>query len=346
MAKDPYANNGGVIMTLHSHRNITKTGAYYNMVFENTYSADINKVFIPHRSLLEMELLITFLLTKHNYKTLSSLPFASLDLDFISRELQIPEGSVFHTILARFNQNIQSIIPISSYMRKVEEHTRFGNVNAYSKSRIPVFYAMDRLKIKLLVLLNFLTKLESHHYLLASFPKYRQLSDKNFMSVFFSEYFTRMREYFETVTWEPEYKLKFMKDQSQINYQLLNELHKFQVPTTELDVIYIMRSIRASFLVCKIVFQRMDVADPFHTDKGSIDTLILNHEIIPGMISMIDNAYRLQDQPKIREIVSLFINYLTNMLNGIWMGYKIASNDQIHLDMDKTLYYSGKTTIF
>ena len=158
MTKDDY-------MDLQQNALSQDMGTYYKIMMENTYCDDINKVFIPYRPMIEMELLLTSLLAKENYHTLSKLPFTTLDLNYITRELKISKESVFYTIIERFFQNIQQIIPIASYSRKHEENTRFGNVNAYTKSRIPVFYAIDRLKAKLLVLRNFLNHLQSHHYL-------------------------------------------------------------------------------------------------------------------------------------------------------------------------------------
>jgi hypothetical protein len=321
-----------------------KKGTYYKIMVENTYVDDLNKVFIPYRPMLEMELLLSSLLAKENYETLSKFPFWNGNVKFLAKELVISHESVFYTILDRFSQKIRQIVPVTSYTRKIKKLSRFGNVDAYTKSRIPVFYAMDRLKAKLLILRNFLVHLRSHHYLLSSFPCYRKKSNKSFKSILFAEYSARIKEYFETITWEPE--SKYLKQANQINYKFLCELNRFQLPSTHMDVIYIMRSLRASFLLCKIIFKMLDVPDPFLNEKGSIETLILNRNIIPGMLEALANAYFLRDHKKVREIVDLFEKYLTWMIKGINHGYKIASNSRIDLDLGRTLYYSGKVVVY
>ena len=90
----------------------------------------------------------------------------------------------------------------------------------------------------------------------------------------------------------------------------------------------------------------LDVPDPFLNEKGSIETLILNRNIIPGMLEALANAYFLRDHKKVREIVDLFEKYLTWMIKGINNGYKIASNSRIDLDLGRTLYYSGKVVVY
>lgn len=314
---------------------------HYRIMQEIKYDKDINSVFVPFRPILEMELVLCSLLAKFNYETLSKLPYTSLDVPYILNELGISDESVFKIIIERFFKTLQKIVPLANYSRNIEKHSRYGNVNAYTKSRVPVFYAIDRLKFKLILLRNLLSHLRSNHYLLSAFPSFKQKNSKSFETILFAEYCARMWEYFETVSWEPEYQSKFFKKENQINHKILHELNRFQMPKQNMNVIFIMRSVRASYLLSKILFKMMDVETPFIHENESIEPIILNREIIPGMLSAINDAFRIGDSNKIRELVDMFENYLSWMIEGLNHGYCIASNYQIKEKFPNTLYYSG-----
>ena len=310
---------------------------------ESTHMDDINKVYIPFRPILEMELALSSLMAKDTYDNLAKLLYTERDTSYIIKELEISPDSVYPIIFDRFFQKSQNLVPLASYYHDLSKGSRYGNVNAYTKSRVPIFFAIDRLKFKLLLLRNFLEFLISHNYLLSEFPAYSKNKTKTFEEILFSEYKTRMQDYFETMTWEHEHQSKYIKEQSKLNYNILSELNKFQIPD-KMNAIYIMRSIRASYLVAKILFKLMDVEDCFIVNDEPIEPIILNRDIIPGVIIAINQAYSYGDSPKLHELVPMFTNYLNWMLKGVDYGYNIASLNQLVINPNSTLYYSGKIT--
>ncbi|MHA1776161.1 MAG: hypothetical protein ACTSWC_05275 [Promethearchaeota archaeon] len=326
-----------------SHRlDVTGVGTYPDIISQNSYTTDLNRVYIPFRSILEAELMTSGILALRNYEYLSNISFKSLDMEKIMEELELDENHLFSKILARFFIVVHRLVPIASRLGPNRRNElRYGNVNAYTESRIPLFYAVDRFKVKILILRNFFHTLRRNHYNLKYFPSYVRKEDKSLYSILFAEYYERMLKYFQTVVWEPTYKKKYLNTYDDVNFRVLYELHSFRQRTSVSKINYIIRGLKSSLFVSKLLFQVCDIPQPFETANGAVESLILNRDFIPGMINIMNMAYRIGDMVRLREIVEMFLAYLDKILQGINHGVFVASNQQMELNIDETIYYIG-----
>ncbi|WP_457559719.1 hypothetical protein [Candidatus Harpocratesius sp.] len=317
-------------------------GTYPIIDPQNTYINDLNKVYIPFRPILEAELMISGILAVRNYEFLSKLPIRTLDANIVMKELDLDENHLFQKILERFFIVLKRIIPVASELGPNKKNElRYGNVNAYTESRIPLFYSVDRLKIKVLILRNFFLYLKDHHYQLNSFPSFIRKADKSLYGILFAEYYERMLKYFQTVVWEPTYKTNYLNTYDDVNFRVLYELHSFQQKSSISKVNYIIRGLKSSLFISKLVFELCDIPQPFETANGAVESLILNRDFIPGMINIMNSAYRIRNILRLHEIVDLFLAYLNNILKGINHGIYLASNRKIRLNLEDTIYYIG-----
>lgn len=326
-----------------SHKlGVVGLGTYPDIISQNTYTTDLNRVFIPFRPILEAELMISGILAVRNFEFISSIPFKSLDTEKIMKDLELDENHLFYKILERFFIVVHRLIPIASRLgpnRKNE--LRYGNVNAYTESRIPLFYAIDRFKVKLLILKNFFSTLRKNHYNLKYFPSYARKENKSLYNILFAEYYERMLKYFQTIVWEPSYKKKYLNSYEDVNFRVLYELHSFQQKSSVSKINYIIRGLKSSLFISQLLFQVCDIPQPFETANGAVESLILNRDFIPGMINIMNMAYRIGDMVRLREIVDMFLAYLDKILHGINNGVYSASNHQMELGLDETIYYTG-----
>ncbi|MHA1612819.1 MAG: hypothetical protein ACTSVZ_01240 [Promethearchaeota archaeon] len=309
---------------------------------QNLYVNDVNKVYIPFRPILEAELMISGLLAVKNYEFVSKISFSSLDADAVTKELKLGEDHLFHKILERFFIILKRIVPVASELGpNLMDEVRYGNVHAYTESRIPLFYAIDRLKVKLVLLRNFFIQFREHSYQLSAFLSYDPLKDQTVQDILFSEYYNRMLKYFKTVVWEPRYKSKYLNTNDDVNFQVLYELHSHQQKSAPSKLGYIVRGIKSSLFVSTLIFHLCDIPDPFETANGSVEVLLLNRDFIPGMINVMQMAYRISDVAKLREMVGMFLAYLDNILEGVNNGIRLASNKQMDPIIEATIYYLG-----
>lgn len=329
-------------MNITNRHGINGLGTYPDLIPQNNYTNDLNKVYIPFRPILEAELMVSGILAIRNYEFLSKLPFTTLDAKPVIKELDLTSDHLFSKILERLFTVMKRIVPIASELGpNLKDELRYGNVNAYTESRIPLFYAIDRLKVKLLILRDFFTRLQENHYQLSAFPSYARKADKSLYSILFSEYYDRMLKYFQTIVWEPRYKTKYLNSSEEVNFRVLYELHAHQQESSTSKINYIIRGLKSSLFISNLIFHMCDIPDPFETGNGCVESLLLNRDFIPGMINVMDMAYRVSDANKLREIVDMFLCYLDNIIEGVNNGIKIASHGQLTPEKDEILYYIG-----
>ncbi len=306
---------------------------------EKKYFFDINKVFIPFRPVLEMELLVSAFLAVKNYEVIQSFNIIDSSPAHFASILELDPNSIYYPILERFFSLLDKIIPVAMYARDMQSQIRLGNVNAYTESRIPLFYALDRLKVKLIILRNFFQHLKNSHYQLSSFTEYPKKTDKSFISILFAEYYKKTQEYFSNVSWKPEHD----RNLESVSYRHLQELNNLIIDHAG-EMNYIVRGLKASLFTSKVLFQVLDIADAF----GGIplETLLLNRDFIPGMLNIIGECFRIGNAVKLHEATDLFLFFMDKLVDGVNQAIKLASHDTVLLEKDDLMYYSGHCTEF
>ena len=115
----------------------------------STILYDLNKVFIPCRTVLEMEALTSLFLEYYNYNEIRELPQAQPSSQSLIEKFRVIDCEPLERIIEYFIEVIVSKLkPIVMYERDHHDRIRMGNVDAYTKTRLCLFFALHRLKLK------------------------------------------------------------------------------------------------------------------------------------------------------------------------------------------------------
>ena len=107
---------------------------------------------------------------------------------------------------------------------------------------------------------------------------------------------------------------------------------------------FIMREIKASLFVCKVMFAQMDVPNPFTVGKETMidaEEIMLSQDFIPVLIPAISNSYLGNNPAQLEDLFRAYEFMMKRVLEGLNYGIEIASGGQIILDLDDTIYNSG-----
>ncbi len=311
----------------------------------NKANVDRNKVFIPFRPVFEMEVLISLYLVNKNYEDIKPLTSKLLDIEDLMVVFGIEKGTIYHDIVDRFYILLNRLKPLSLNERDHHDRRRYGNVNAYSKSRIPAFFAIDRIKVKFLMLKRLLDQLKKNDYDLTIFPKYYKVDVPTLETILFKEYYARTMEYFNIVTPQKEFVENKRPTLRGIDTSKL-ELMCGYVSQTDLHsgINFMMRGIKASLFVSEVIFRHLDIPNPFeHRDGHMINVAdtILDNAFIPELIPAISNAIANKNVGQLNDLHQAFNFLMARVINGLNNAIDIASNKQISLGEEQILYYTG-----
>ncbi|MHA1584840.1 MAG: hypothetical protein ACTSWL_06270 [Promethearchaeota archaeon] len=318
---------------------------------ENQLYVDLNKVFIPFRPVIEMELVISLFLINSNFNKIKNSSSWQSNKQELYKLLNLEDKSVSKDILDRFFLLLKKLKPVVYQTREIHDFRRAGNVNAYSETRIPGFFALDHLKFKVLLLIKFLKHFKKSNYDLTVFPKYDEAKQKTLKSILFQEYYSRSIVYFNTISPKKEFIGKKTHAKLRgVDTQRLEPMWSFISHTKQnSEVNYIMRGIKGSLFVINTIFAYMDVPLPFeHKDGhmvGVFDALI-NPDFIPKLIPAMSAALEKENFSQFEDLLQAFEFFTVRIIDGINNAVKIASNNQINLTQNQTLYYTGKMLRF
>ncbi|MFX1393282.1 MAG: hypothetical protein ACFFAH_06850, partial [Promethearchaeota archaeon] len=229
---------------------------------------DLNKVFIPCRTVLEMEALISIYLIDSNYDRIKDIADSQLSAQRLIDILAMRGEQFFCDIIEYFiNCAVPKVKPIVIYERNHHDRYRMGNVVAYSKTRICVYLALHRLKLKFLIIKNIIDKFKDNSYNLKAFNNENNNDFTSFLAVFADEYYKRNKMNLKLMF--PKSKVservrKLLNNKDSITSEKLLKMvtsNKFGIKSNIIK--FIMREIKASIFVCKLMFAKMDLYSPF-----------------------------------------------------------------------------------
>ncbi|MHA1619678.1 MAG: hypothetical protein ACTSVZ_10395, partial [Promethearchaeota archaeon] len=326
-----------------------------HLATKNQYYKDLNSVFIPFRPVLEMELLVSQFLVHENYSTISKKAHLQPNYGEMQTSLCVDKGgNLNHDILDRFYHLVHHIKPIILPAREHHDRVRYGNVNAYTRSRIAGFYALDHFKFKILLLKNFLTTLAASYYNMAGFKnirgKERDISELDLGTALYQEFHARSLEYFKLISPEKEIANRHKNVFTSVSFSALEKMCQFSTDDkSDNNVNYIMRSLKSSLFVCTVIFSHMDVPHPFdHKDSHMIDfeQTLLSPEFIPKLITSMTTALKNQKYFLLADLHKAFDFLIDRVIDGIDQAIRIAANHQLRLEREQTLYYVGNLLDF
>jgi len=312
---------------------------------EQSFINNLNKVFIPHRSVIEMEALISVYLAEFNYEIIKEIPESGLSSQYLIDMLGVQENFAYVDIIERFiNITVHKIKPIAMYAREHHDMYRMGNVIAYSKTRGALYLALHRLKFKFLLIKEYLDIFKRNDYQLPE-----QDAGMRLKSALYEDYYERNKRELQVMipTMHVSDRVKnlmYIKDRI-IGEQIIN-MATFESPSKDdIQINFIMRGIKASLFVSKLLFAKIDILNPFQEASEmeiEIEETMINNDFIPELIPVISNYFAANDIRHLEEYYKIFEFLMNKVLDGINYSLRIASGGQINIGRDNFLYNTRK----
>jgi hypothetical protein len=310
---------------------------------------DLNKVFIPCRTVLEMEALTSLFLEYYSYDLLKEVPKSQPSSQSLKEIFRILECIPLERIIEYFiDVVVRKLKPIVMYARNHQDRYRMGNVAAYTKTRMCLYLTLHRLKLKFLIIKHFMTAFKENNFRLNLPEEQDGLGAHAFIASFYNDYIHKNKM-----------NLKLMLSTKRVS-ERVNELIDLKDIVTNEDIIYaitfkkflddnsrikfIMREIKASLFVCKVMFAQMDVFSPFTLAKETMidaEEIMLSQDFIPVLIPAISTCYLGNNQDQLEDLFQAYEFLMNRVLEGINYAIEIASGGQIILDLDDTIYNLG-----
>jgi hypothetical protein len=289
------------------------------------------------------------LLEYYNYDDIKELPQSQPSSQKLIEKFHVIDCHPLEHIIEYFIDVVVSKLkPIVMYERDHHDRFRMGNVEAYTKTRLCLFFALHRLKLKFLIIKKFMDKFKELNYKLVLSEDQMNLGVHTFLSAFYEDYYKKN-----------EMNLRLMLSSKRIS-ERVSELIDTSDTITNEDIInaitfkkflddknrikFIMKEIKASLFVCKVMFGQMDVYTPFTmATETNIDAeeMMISQDFIPELIPAISKCYAEKHMPQLEDCFTAYEFMMNRVLEGINHAVEIASGGQIVLDLDSTIYNTG-----
>lgn len=110
-----------------------------------------------------------------------------------------------------------------------------------------------------------------------------------------------------------------------------------------------MREIKASIFVCKLMFAKMDLHNPFSfTEETALDLeeIMISNDFIPELLPAISKSLRTNNITQLEECINAFDFLMDKVLNGINKAIEITSGGQFQIGLYETIYDTGNIFAF
>lgn len=301
-----------------------------------------------------MEAIISLYLLNSNYDRIKEIPESRPSSDRLVDILAVRDQQLFVDIIDYFiNRAIPKVKPLVMYAREHHERFRMGNVAPYAKTRVCVYLALHRLKLKFLIIKNFIDKFKSNNYKLDSF--YENGIDENmtFLTALSKDYYKKNKMNLRLMIQKrrvSERVKKLLDDNDSITSEKLFKLATFKVYLERANIIkFIMREIKASIFVCKLMFAKMDLHNPFSfTEETALDLeeIMISNDFIPELLPAISKSLRENNLSQLEDCINAFDFFMDKVLNGINKAIEITSGGQIQIGLYDSIYDTGNIFAF
>jgi hypothetical protein len=310
---------------------------------------DLNKVFIPCRTVLEMEALTSLFLEYYNYDDIKELPQSQPTSQKLIEKFHVLDCHPLEHIIEYFIEVVVSKLkPVVMYAREHHDRFRMGNVEAYTKTRLCLFFALHRLKLKLLVIKHFMDKFKENNYKLGLSEDQEKIGSHTFLSTFYRDYYKKNKMNLKLMLSSKrmsERVSKLMDTSDTItNEDIINAITFKKFLDNKNRIKFIMKEIKASLFVCRVMFAQMDVYNPFILAKETdidAEEMMISQDFIPELIPAISQCYAEKNIPQLEDCFTAYEFMMNRVLEGINYAVEIASGGQIILDLDNTIYNTG-----
>ncbi len=315
----------------------------------STILYDLNKVFIPCRTVLEMEALTSLFLEYYNYDDIKELPQSQPSSQKLIEKFHVIECEPLEHIIEYFIDVIVSKLkPIVMYERDHHDRFRRGNVVAYTKTRLCLYFALHRLKLKFLVIKHFMDKFKQNNFKLDLAEDQSNMGSHTFLAAFYEDYYKKNKMNLKLMLSSKrmsERVSKLMDTSDTItNEDIINAITFKKFLDDKNRIKFIMKEIKASLFVCRMMFAQMDVYNPFTIAGETMldaEEIMISQDFIPELIPAISRCYVSESMTPIEDCFVAYEFLMKRVLEGINYAVEIASGGQIQLDLEDTIYNTG-----
>jgi hypothetical protein len=296
-----------------------------------------------------MEALTSLFLEYYNYDDIKELPQSQPSSQKLIEKFHVIECEPLEHIIEYFIDVIVSKLkPIVMYERDHHDRFRMGNVVAYTKTRLCLYFALHRLKLKFLIIKHFMDSFRKRDFLLDPAEDLGDTGSHSFLAAFYRDYYKKNKM-----------NLKLMLSSKRMS-ERVSELMDTSKTITNEDIIhaitfkkflddknrikFIMKEIKASIFVCRMMFAQMDVYKPFRIkDEAMIDIeeMMMSQDFIPELIPAISRCYAGESATPLEDCFTAYEFMMNRTLEGINYAVELASGGQIHLGLEDTIYNTG-----
>jgi hypothetical protein len=301
-----------------------------------------------------MEAIISIYLLNSNYDRIKEIPETRPSSERLIDILGLRDTQFYIDIIDYFiNCAIPKVKPVVMYAREHHDRFRMGNVAPYTKTRVCIYLALHRLKLKFLIIKNFIDKFKSNNYSIDSLHENEENEEPTFLSVLAKDYYKKNKMNLRLMIQKKrvsERVQKLLNDKDSITSEKLFKLATFKVYLERANVIkFIMREIKASIFVCKIMFAKMDLQNPFSLTEDinfNLEELMISNDFIPELLPAISKSLRENNLTQIGDCINAFEFLMDKVLNGINKAIEITSGGQIQIGLYETIYDTGNIFAF
>ncbi|MBY9007356.1 MAG: hypothetical protein KGD63_11430 [Candidatus Lokiarchaeota archaeon] len=309
---------------------------------------DINRVFIPCRTILEMEILTSLFLESKNYSLLKDVPTSHPTSQELIKLFNVTDIEPLERILKHFiDVIIEKLKPIVMYQRNFHDRFRMGNIVANSKTRLCLLLALHRLKLKFLVIKDFLDKFERDRFSLIKFQT-TDIINLDFTEVFYDYYYEKNKMNLKLMLSSKRASERVSKlldtSKSITNDDIYNAITFKNLSDNNTRIKFIMRELKASLFICKMMFAKIDVYYPFSLGKEldvNYEEIMISQDFIPVLVPAINKCMHKKNFDQLNQCLKAFNFMLDKALDGINYAIEIASGGQINLAQNEMIFTTG-----
>ncbi len=309
---------------------------------QDPFYNDLNKVFIPYRSIIEMEALSGLVFGTRMFDEFKEVPKTRPSSAQLIKLLGVKDNPAQERIVKYFEESISNKLkPVVLYEREHHNIIRMGNVIPYAEGRVPVFFSLHLLKLKFLHIKRFFDNFWEKFITMGAVSA-EEVDRRTLLANLGMYYYNESRSCYGFLL--PRTGFKQGTDASGItNEKILQMVMYLFVDEEQNKIKYIMRAIKASLFVTKLLFSKLDVDQPFAGRGTGIldpeDTMVSN-DFIPELLPAISrriSEHKIGVAEGLYNAVKIMMN---TVLDGINHAIVIASGGQIKLARDAPLFHT------
>lgn len=311
----------------------------------------MGKVFIPCRTVIEFEILTSLFLANHNYESIKELPYSHPSSTEIIECFNMGDNDAQRQIITYFNERALSRLkPVVMYARNHHDRMRMGNVKPNIQTRKCLFLALHRLKVKFLIIKNFIEIFRKNKEGLQFFFPDDYDDEISFLTALKTYYSRKNEQNLKAMlpTDNISDRVKnLLTSQSSITNERLLDMATYEFYQEEKNIVkFIMREIKSSIFVCKFMFARIDVKNPFNRGKDidiNEENFMISNDFLPELLPDIAKQYEDQNYLLLKDLLNAFDFMINKVLDGINYAYEISSGKSIILELNDLYYDAGET---